>query len=95
MKIACGHIEYRSAVHFFYPFGVFVQSVALSAYTLATLAPLFFSSVPKMWIVGLAMGLGWIVAQMFYAMAFASLWCFFAALASILIYFIVSKSLNR
>jgi hypothetical protein len=42
-----------------------------------------------MWILGIVIVIASIVTQMMYVPATASTWCFFASIASILIYFIV------
>jgi hypothetical protein len=66
-----------------------VEVVMLVAYFMATVLPFFISSLPRMWILGLIVGIGSVVAYIFYSLAFVSVWCFFAAIASISIYFIV------
>ncbi len=93
VEISLRHISYESASNFFttdQP-DYLISLLGLAGYTVATIAPFFFSSVPRMWFIGLAFGIGWVIAQVFYTYAFGSIWCYFAALSSILIYFIVEK----
>lgn len=90
-KISCDHIAYQAISNFFNqtdPY--FIPKIcALAGYSIATIVPFFLSSVPRMWFFGLAVGIGWVIAQIFYAYSFGSIWCFFAAISSILIYIIV------
>jgi len=79
-----------------YPFGITNQNIACVfswsislAYCVATVTPLFISSIRYTWALGVAVSLGLIVSYIFYAMTFPSVWCFFAAVSSIIIYFIV------
>ncbi len=58
-------------------------------YAIATTLPFFFSSLRYAWIVGVVSVLSIVVAQGFYPYGFASVWCFFAALSSLTIYFVV------
>jgi hypothetical protein len=61
-------------------------------YLLATVLPIFISSIPYIWIVGIALLIGYIFSYVFYLAAFISVWCFFASLASILLYFVLRKN---
>jgi hypothetical protein len=45
-----------------------------------------------MWILGVIGIIAFIVAHIFYYMAFGSVWCFFAAIASIATYYVVSQN---
>jgi hypothetical protein len=47
-----------------------------------------------MWTLGLAVGTGLIISYFFYLAALPSVWCFFAAVSSILVYCIV-KAHNK
>lgn len=83
-----------------YPFGShntitqYIDATIPEMYLFATVMPFFFSTIPFMWIIGLVMGLTCLTSQLFYPSATASVWCFFAALASMLIYIIVAKYKN-
>jgi hypothetical protein len=58
-------------------------------YLIATIGPLFLSSLRYMWAVGAIILLLCIYARVFYLPVFGSIWCFFAAIASILIVIII------
>lgn len=62
---------------------------SITLYALATVAPPFFSSIKRMWILGAAILISYIVAAIFYEHYIISVWCFFAAVISISIYFIL------
>lgn len=55
----------------------------------ATITPAFVSSVPRMWLFGIAVLLSYIVTAIFYADFIVSVWCFFAAVISALVYYIL------
>ena len=59
------------------------------AYLIATLAPLFISSVRKMWLFGLLVTVSCLITGIFFKEYLASVWCFFAALISAVIWLIV------
>lgn len=63
-------------------------------YILATIAPLCFSSVKRMWIVGVLIFASYVVTKLFYVEYFTSVWCFFAAIISLSMYGIV-RGLNK
>ena len=60
-------------------------------YVIATLGPIFLSSIPKMKIVGLLMTLAAVVTHYVNEICFVSLWCFWAALLSALLYFVLKN----
>jgi hypothetical protein len=62
-------------------------------YALAVIPAFFISSLKHAWWVGVLGVVSFVLTQIFSAMTFTSLWCFFAALMSVLFYFIV-KSAN-
>ncbi len=73
----------------------FPQTLAWIAslfYPAATVAPLFASSVRRMWLLGILIAVAWLVTGIFFKGYLISVWCFFAALISVLIYWILSKS---
>lgn len=82
-----------------YPFGIantcIAQTIswAISAmYCIATILPFFISSITCMWAVGVIASIGLIVAYIFYFIAFPSVWCFFEAISSIALYFVIKNS---
>lgn len=72
----------------------FPKSLSDSAfviYALATLGPLFASSVRRMYLFGILVTLSCIVTGIFYREYLTSVWCFFAAVISVVIYWIVRE----
>jgi hypothetical protein len=55
----------------------------------AVIVPCFAASIARLWIMGLGIIAGLIVAQLYYPAHFASVWCFFAAIVSSAILYIV------
>ncbi|MBK7353763.1 MAG: hypothetical protein IPJ05_09610 [Nitrosomonas sp.] len=70
------------------------QEIVLGMYLFATCAPFILSSKKLLNLTGMIITLGFFAAFFFYQQTFASVWCFFAAMASGLIYFYVRKSEN-
>lgn len=67
-------------------------------YPLVILLPCFLTSLKNVWIFGILITFGYLVAAYFYTDAFISVWCFFAALVSLSIYKILKDnqlSLNK
>ena len=60
-------------------------------YGVATVLPLFISSVKKMWVFGLAITLSYLVTSVFYHEYITSVWCYFAAFLSVIIYWILDS----
>ena len=60
-------------------------------YLVATIAPLFVSSVKKMPLMGILMFVSCIVAAIFFVHYLTSVWCFFGAIISIMIYWILKQ----
>lgn len=65
-------------------------------YAFATLTPFFVSSIPRMGFFGLALVISYIAAQIVWALAFTSVWCFFVAASSLVLYWVIpaKKSLD-
>ncbi|MFC1902712.1 DUF6629 family protein [Chloroflexota bacterium] len=66
--------------------------IAFLFYLAPTVAPLFVSSVRRMWLVGILITVSCLVTRIFFAQYLTSVWCFFAALTSVVIYWILSES---
>jgi hypothetical protein len=66
--------------------------IAYAFYIVSTVVPLFVSSVRWMWLLGILIAVSYIVTGIFFAQYLTSVWCFFAALSSVVIYWILSKS---
>ena len=82
-SISCSHIAYAINLppipHWW----------ALACYLVATIIPFFISTRRKAWFFGVLMVLSVAVTMWFYSVHFTSVWCFFAALLSIVIYYYV------
>lgn len=63
--------------------------IAFVLYLTSTIAPLFVSSVKRMWLFGILITISCIITGIFFAQYLTSVWCFFAALISIVIYWIL------
>jgi hypothetical protein len=90
------HIDYPVAN---YPFGITNKCIAQAAswiisamYLIATIFPFFISSITHIRIAGIIISTGLIIAYIFYIAAFPSVWCFFAAISSIILYFVVKNN---
>jgi hypothetical protein len=85
-RIASHHIQYK---------GNAPRSLRLPAFILyltATITPLFISSVRKTYIMGILIALSCLASGIFYKEYHTSVWCFFAALISIIIFWIIRDS---
>ncbi len=60
-------------------------------YIVAILAPPFFSTVKKLWMLGLIVFFSFLVSILFYQYYFVSVWCFFASITSISVLFILRE----
>lgn len=80
------HIQYADT----FP-GIFVK-IAFVLYLATTIAPLFISSVKRMWLFGILITVSCIITGIFFAQYLTSVWCFFAACISIAIFWILSKT---
>lgn len=58
-------------------------------YPFIVLLPCFISSRKNMWMFGVLLAIAYAVAEYFYESTFISVWCFFAALTSLIIYKII------
>jgi len=79
--------------HIFYQVGHFKSTNWWSGifYLLPALFPFIFSSIKKLNILGYMMLLMFVVAKVFYIRYMISIWCFFAAVLSVYIFFIIKK----
>jgi hypothetical protein len=63
-------------------------------YIMATIAPLFFSHVRRMWMLGVTILISYVVTALFYEHYVLSVWCFFASVISISVYLIMVEIRN-
>lgn len=74
-----------------YPFGQattiaqYISNTIPILYLLSTVFPFFLSTTRYTWLIGIVMGGACLTSQIFFNPSTASVWCFFAALASFLI----------
>ncbi len=83
-QISGFHIQY---IHDFPHTSV---DIAYLFYITPTIAPFFISSVRRMWLFGILILASYLVTIIFFTHYLTSVWCFFAALISIVIYWILS-----
>ena len=82
-KIIGYHISYQQD----YP--VRLSLVVEVIYFIATITPPFFSTIKRMWLLGVAILISYIITIEFYEDYFVSVWCFFASVISILVFVIM------
>lgn len=85
-EVAQYHINYIYDFHppFGWVFGLF--------YLIPTIGSLLVSSVKKMWILGGINLASYLASRIFFFSYVISVWCFFGAIASIMIYFIIKEN---
>ncbi len=59
-------------------------------YFIPTVVPLFVSSIKRLWIFGMAIVVSYVITQIFYLEYSLSVWCFFAAVLSVIIYYLMN-----
>ncbi len=64
-------------------------SIAFVFYLITTIMPFFISSVRRMWVFGVLIAVSCIVTGIFFSQYMTSVWCFFAAIISIIVYWIL------
>lgn len=93
VRLLLNEIEPRISSHHIKYSGNFPPQwslIVFAGYAAATLIPLFISSVRRTWLLGLLMALSCLITGIFLKEYLASVWCFFAALISIVIYWIIA-----
>jgi len=83
-EIADHHIDYRLG------YSSFAGGLGSMVYIMATILPPFISGVKKMPLLGLCILLSFLVTLFFYKTYVISVWCFFAALISVIVVLILS-----
>ncbi len=68
---------------------------AFLLYIVVMITSLFVSGIKKMYLIGILMFLACVVSVIFYTKNVTSVWCFFAALISIIIYWIIKESAKQ
>jgi len=88
-KIMGYHIEYNDT----YPDSLRV--VAFAVYVIASITPLFVSSIKRTHLLGILMTFSCAVTAIFFTQYLTSVWCFFAALISGIIFWILHDSKRK
>ncbi len=97
------HVEaaaYRFSIHYLvanesqYPLADRFRSIGVFYYAVAALLPLFVSTLKRAWVLGICVTVAGIAIHVIDNMLFVSLWCFFSALISISLFFILPKDLS-
>jgi hypothetical protein len=83
------HIQYVDS------FPKTLVDIAFVFYPIPTIVPLFASSVRRMWVFGILIAISYIVTGIFFAQYLTSVWCFFAAVISVVIYWILNRPKAR
>lgn len=83
------HIKYYN------DFPRLLANVAFVVYLVATITPLFVSSIKRTHFLGILMFLSCLVTALFFTQYLTSVWCFFAALISGVIYWILHDSKKK
>lgn len=88
-EIDCYHIHYAKS------FPKLLGNIALAIYIIATMSPLFLSTVKRLPYFGGLMFVAGGIAAIFYTYFFTSVWCFFAAIASVVILWIIKNPKSK
>lgn len=83
------HIEYKTD----YPESLRLFTFAL--YLITSITPLFISSIKRTHLLGILMSLSCLVTIVFFTQYLTSVWCFFAALISAVIYWILRDAKRK
>lgn len=67
------------------------RNYGIVLYALATIIPPFFSPIKRMWMLGVAIAISYIIIAIFYEQYILSVWCFFASVISISAYLIMRE----
>ncbi len=85
-EISGYHILYKNG------FPHSLSNPAFAVYLIVTITPLFVSGIKRTWLMGILMALSCLVTAIFFTQYLTSVWCFFAALISGVIFWILSES---
>jgi hypothetical protein len=83
------HIRYDSN------FPESMAMIAFAVYLIVTLTPLFISSIKRIHIMGILMFFSCVITALFFTQFLTSVWCFFAALISAVIFWILRDSKRK
>lgn len=80
------HIQYNN------DFPIAFRNLAFGVYLIATITPLFVSSIKRMNYLGVLMFFSCLISALFFMQYLTSVWCFFAAFISVVIFWILKDS---
>lgn len=83
------HIEYKDN------FPESIRLVAFTIYLIASITPLFISSIKRAHLLGVLMSLSCLITVIFFRHYLTSVWCFFAALISAVIFWILQDAKKK
>lgn len=83
------HIEYVE------DFNPILRTIVFGIYLIASIVPLFVSSIKRIYILGLLMTFSCIVTMVFFAQFLTSVWCFFGAAMSVVILWILRDARRK
>jgi len=72
-----------------------LKNLVLTVYLIVTIIPLFISSIKRTHILGVLMSFSCLIAAIFFRQYLTSVWCFFAALISGVIFWILRDSMRE
>lgn len=82
-QIQSFHIQYVDK------FPGILTKILFVLYLITTIVPIFISSIRRMWLFGVLIAVSCLITGIFFTQYLTSVWCFFAAVISILIYWIL------
>ena len=85
--------SYIDGMHISYDLGIEVPLVRMLGilYFVVTVIPSFFSTKRHMWILGVLTLTSYFVTKLFFENYVISVWCFFAALISVAVFFVITE----
>jgi hypothetical protein len=88
-QVEANIMEYH--ISYFQDYPPSLKKYVVVLYALATIAPPLFSHIKRMWMLGIAILISYILATIFYEHYVLSVWCFFSSIISISVYLIIKK----
>lgn len=92
-------VTHRDATHFdvaqAHAWHGYINGITSLLYIIATIVPFFIARDKIFWLLGALIAVSYVVSYVAYFEAFASVWCFFAALISLLVYVLVRDKSDK
>ncbi len=94
VHVSCDHLSYSGYFNFMSENQEIstVKVLMFTLFALATIVPLFLSSLAYSKVLAFTFTTGWLISLLFFSLSLVSVWCFFTALASCAIVFITSEN---